>query len=122
MATIITIKTAAAQAGAQTDLLRNSIHRLKSNDRNVMNIALSGGTAAGDTGGSLFVGDQNVADLTNLNTTPPTGYELIPLDAYLPGGTELRFIITDAPPSNTTVYLVLEIDDIMTEEDGGIAY
>lgn len=118
MATIINLKTAAAQAGAQTDLLVNSLHRLSNNDRVVVYAGIGGGTAAGDTEVQLYVGDVNVATLINLNTTPITGYEALPLDAYLPAGVELRARVTDPPPSNTTLFLFLEIDDVL--EDAGM--
>ena len=118
MATVINIKAAAAEATAQTDLLRNSIHRLSNNDRVVVYAGLGGGSAAGDTEVELYVGDISVATLLNLATTPITGYQALPVDAYLPAGVELRAIVRTAVPSGQTGYLFLELDDVYAEDQG----
>lgn len=114
--TLIVQTAAAADAPLQTDLLRNSIHRLASEDREITGAILGGSTAAGDTKIQLFVGDVQVAELVNILLTGNgagtlTGYTLFPIDAIVPGGAELRAIVSDAPTGNP-VTLYIEIDEL----------
>ena len=124
--TLIVQTTAAAQAPLQTDLLRNSVHRLQGYDRVITGAILGGSTAVGDTQVALFVSDVQVAELVNLQGAgqPLTGYAMFPVDAFVPAGSELRALVTKAPTGNPiTIYI--EIDESGASgggmmDDGGI--
>ena len=108
--TLIVQSTAAAQAPLQTDLLRNSVHRLQGYDRVITGAILGGSAATGDTQVALFVSDVQVAELVNLYQQPLSGYAMFPVDAFVPAGAELRAIVTKAPTTNPII-IYIEIDE-----------
>ena len=109
--TLIAVSSAAASAPLQTDLLRDSVHRLQGYDRMITGAILGGSSTAGDTKIALFVSDVQVAELLNLsNDQPLSGYAMFPVDAFVPGGAEMRAIVTDAPTTNP-INLYIEVDE-----------
>jgi len=114
--TLIAQTSAASDAPLQTDLLRNSVHRLQGVPRMITGAALGGSAAAGDTKVAIFVSDMQVAEIVNLSDAAPSGYQMFPVDAFVPSGSEIRAIITDAPSTNP-ITLYLEVDE--TDAMGG---
>ena len=109
--TLIAVSAAAADAPLQTDLLRDSVHRLQGYDRMITGAIMGGSSAVGDTKIALFVSDVQVAELLNLsNDQPLSGYTMFPVDAFVPAGAEMRAIVTDAPSANP-VNLYIEVDE-----------
>lgn len=105
-----------AQVGA--DLLINSIHRLQGYDRDLEGLGLAALAEAGSGALQFFVGDVLVATLYAQGTTAPQGYELVPVDAVVPAGSELRAIVREAfSASSTGVILVIEIYDAEDDMD-----
>lgn len=113
---LIQISSTAANSAIQTDLLRNSIHRLSSQDRAITGAYLQATSTA--VTGSLFVADVSVADLV-AQSSAPQGLQLFPVDSMIPGGDELRFIINsqDSTPVATTI--TVQIDEVAQNTMGG---
>lgn len=115
--TFITESLAAASATLGTDLLRDSVHRLASEDRIITGAQFTGSAAAGDCAVEIYVSDVLVATLYGLKTGgPASAYEMVPIDAYVPGGAEVRAIVIDEPGTNP-VFLVMEIDEDLEDEE-----
>lgn len=108
---LVMVSSSAANATVGTNLLTDSIHSVASRPRTLRGAALGGSAAAGDTKLELYVGAQSVGELFNSKggaNQVPTGDDLFPVGAPVPGGTEIRAIVTDAPATNA-VYLVLDL-------------
>lgn len=126
------IQIASAAPAAQMDLLASSIHRLSGYDREIVGAWLQQyGTAAITTIGAvdLYVSDVNVASLIGVNTgttgaagtgDPAGGLNLIPVDAEVPAGAEIRAIVTTAPAGATNLVISIQIDEDLEEDDGGM--
>ena len=109
-----------AQATNQTDLLRNSVFRLSDMDREITGFYFYQDTgAATDTPGevALYVSDVLVATM-EASTNAPQGLQLFPVDADVPGGSEMRAIITSPPSGNSAgmVQVTIQVDEIMDDE------
>lgn len=123
--TLITQAAAASEATLQTDLLRNSVHRLAGYDRVITGVAFSGSDAAGDAAVEVYVSDVLVGTFYNFKEGstgsggPASAYQMYPTDAYVPAGSEIRATVIDAPATNP-VLLVMELDE-PAEDDLGMA-
>lgn len=105
----------AANAAVQTDLLVNSVHRLSGQNRMITGGALCSPTAAANPGTgivNIFVADVLVATLVNNKDGAPLAYEMFPIGAYVPAGSELRAIVTEAAGGSNVLLLALEIDEV----------
>lgn len=106
------------QPAVGTDLLRNSVFRLSDEDREITGAFLGEAAAEGTATvrASLYVSDIVVADLIYGGQTPE-GYQLFPVDAEVPGGSEIRCIITTGASGAVAVSLVLQVDQMDMEDD-----
>lgn len=91
---------AAATAVVGYDLIADEPLRQAGYDRNVRGLALAGSAAAGDSKVKLMVGNVEVATAYNKATGFPTRDHMVPMGAKVPGGTEVRVVVTDAPATN----------------------
>lgn len=113
------IQIATGGPNAQQDLLANSIHRLSGYDREITGAWLQYTGSSITNGGAvdLYVGDVNLATLIG-QSAGAGGLNLIPVDGDVPGGNELRAIVT-VPPAGSSPGLVIsmQIDEL---EDNGM--
>lgn len=133
-----------------TDLLRNSVHRLSPDDRLITGayiqvLAQNSGGGVGPSANAnvaLFVSDVLVADiwahahagvfpnsfpaatgaLDNqfLVSMPAEGYNLYPVEAYVPAGSEIRAIVNSTSLSSSdslSVVVTIQLDEEDTDED-----
>lgn len=120
--TLIT-QTVPAETAAQTDLLRNSVHRLSSLDRmvNGSQFVQTSGTLTANTIVQLFVADVLIGEVVATTQAGAlSGYALYPVDAEVPAGAELRAILQTAIPASSTAILLIEIDELMDDDQGAI--
>ena len=112
---LIQIGATAANSAIQTDLLRNSIHRLSSYDRYITGAFFAASDPA--VTGSLFVGDVSVADLV-ANATAALGLNMFPVDSEIPAGEELRFIINSQAATAVPTVITVQIDPLDDMAEG----
>ncbi len=114
----IQISTPVANAPVNYDLLNSSIHRLSGYDREITGgwLYYMGGTntVAGQV--DVYVSDVNVATLIGASTVAG-GLNLIPIDADVPAGSEIRAIVTTATTGSTSIVMTLQIDELDDEMD-----
>ena len=90
------VSGATAYPPLQTDLLRNSVFRLSDIDREVTGAFVQAINSTNNNTGrvSLYVSDVLIANIDG-QTLPADGLKLFPVDAVIPGGSELRAIVEE---------------------------
>lgn len=101
---------AAATAVLGYDLTFGQIWAVQGNDRVLTGFAMTGSAAAGDTKIDLYVDQQKVLEAFNTTTGYPTKDHYYNVDAYVPAGSKISVIVTDAPATNP-INIVVVWDD-----------
>jgi len=105
---LTTVSVAAATAALGYDLLSNRPDvAVSGRNRTLRAIGLTGSAAAGDAGVDLKVGDRTVASLFNSATGFPTADSaMFKTSFFVPAGTPISAVVTDAPATNPLNLLV----------------
>lgn len=114
----------------QTDLLRNSVHRLSPEDRFITGAYMQAISTASQTSMvasvALFVSDILVADLVydsgtqssgTLDSGKAEGYNLFPVESFCPAGSEIRAIVNTGSNLDTVIITIqLDLDPAGEDE------
>jgi hypothetical protein len=93
------------------DLTTGQIWAVSSSDRNLTGFAITGSAAAGDTKVDVYVDQVKVGEFYNTTTGYPTRDHFYGLDNYVPAGSKLSIIVTDAAATNP-INIVATWDDM----------
>ena len=102
---------AAATAILGYDLTTGNVWAIAGNDRALTGFAITGSAAAGDTKVAVYVDQVLVGEFYNTTTGFPTRDHFYALDAYVPSGSKISCIVTDAAATNP-INIVLTWDDM----------
>ncbi len=102
---------AAATAALGYDLTTGQIWATSSSDRVLTGFAITGSAASGDTKVDVFVDQAKVGEFFNTTTGFPTKDHFYPLDNYVPSGSKISVIVTDAAATNP-VNVVITWDEV----------
>lgn len=91
---------AAATAALGYDLTTGQIWAVQGNDRALTGFAICGSAAAGDTKVDVYVDQVKVLEAYNTTTGFPTKDHFYMVDAYVPAGSKISVIVTDAASTN----------------------
>lgn len=105
------VSVAAATAALGYDLTTGQVWATSSSDRALTGFAMCGSAAAGDTKVSLYVDQVLVGEFFNTTTGYPTRDHFYSIDAYVPAGSKISCIVTDAAATNP-VNVVIQWDDL----------
>ena len=108
-----TATSAAAAASVGTDLLSGEVFSRETQNRVLTGVAYTGSAVIGDTAVEVYVGKTLVGNFYNSALlTPQVQRDLVPLEALgVPGGTQLRVVVTDAP-ATSPVFIQLTLMDV----------
>jgi hypothetical protein len=102
---------AAATAALGYDLTTGQIWATSSSDRALTGFAICGSAASGDTKVDFYVDQIKIGEFYNTTTGFPTKDHFYPIDAYVPAGSKMSIIVTDAAATNP-VNVVVQWDDM----------
>jgi len=105
---------AAATAVLGYDLVSNQTWSVSGTDRALSGFAITGSAAAGDTKVSLYVDQVLVGEFFNTTTGFPTKDHFYDIDAFVPAGSKVSVIVTDAPATNP-INVVVQWEDVDDE-------
>jgi len=94
------VSVAAATAILSADLTNGQTWAVSGEDRALTGFAITGSAAAGDTAVQLFVDQALVGTFYNTTTGYPTKDHFYEVDAFVPAGSKISIIVTDAAASN----------------------
>lgn len=105
---LTTVSIAAATAVLQYDLLTSRPDiSVSGRDRVIRALGLTGSAAAGDTAVDVKVGNVVVATLYNSATGfPSNDAAKFPTSYFVPAGTPISAVVTDAPATNAINFLI----------------
>lgn len=93
------------------DLTTGNVWAIAGNDRALTGFAITGSAAAGDTKVAVYVDQVLVGEFYNTTTGFPTRDHFYDLDAFVPAGSKISVIVTDAASANP-VNIILTWDDV----------
>ncbi len=102
---------AAATAVLGYDLTNGQTWSVQGNDRGLTGFAITGSGAAGDTKCAIYVDQVLIGEFYNTTTGFPTKDHFYEIDAYVPSGSKISVLITDAPATNP-INIVLQWQDV----------
>lgn len=108
------VSVAAATAVLGYDLANGQTWAVQGSDRALTGFAITGSAAAGDTKVSLYVDQVLVGEFFNTTTGFPTKDHFYGIDAYVPAGSKISIIVTDAAATNP-INCVVQWDDVDEE-------
>jgi len=105
-----TVGVAAATAVVGYDMFTGRVWAREAGPRAVRAMALTGSAVIGDSAVELYIGVTQVGEFVNSALlTPQVQRDLVPLEnLYVPPGTQLRCIVTDAP-ATSILYVMISI-------------
>ncbi len=105
------VSVAAATAILSYDLTNGQVWSVQGNNRALTGFAITGSAAAGDTKVSLYVDQVLVGEFYNTTTGFPTKDHFYMIDAFVPAGSKISCIITDAAATNP-INVVIQWEDV----------
>lgn len=105
------VSVAAATAVVGYDLMINTTGKVQGNRRILKSIAICGSAAGGDTKIDLFVDNFKVGSFYNITTGFPTLDHRFGLNNFVPAGSAISLLVTDAPATNP-INVQIEWDDL----------
>lgn len=102
---------AAATAALGYDLTTGQIWATSSSERGLTGFAICGSAAAGDTKVDVYVDQIKIGEFYNTTTGFPTKDHFYPLDNYVPAGSKISVIVTDAASTNP-VNIIVQWDEL----------
>jgi len=107
---LTTIGTPAATAVLGYNLLQNRPDvQSAGRNRTLRGLALTGSAVIGDCSVDVKVGDRVIATVFNSALlTPQSDRDMMPLSVYVPSGTPVSVIVTDAP-ATSILYVMLDL-------------
>lgn len=102
---------AAATAVLGYDLTTGQIWATSSADRALTGFAITGSAAGGDTKVDVFIDQVKIGEFFNTTTGYPTRDHFYALDNFVPAGSKISIIVTDAAASNP-VNIVMTWDEM----------
>jgi len=108
------VSVAAATAALGYDLTTGQTWAVSGSDRALTGFAITGSAAAGDTKVALYVDQVLVGEFFNTTTGFPTKDHFYEVDAFVPSGSKISVIVTDAASTNP-INVVLQWDDVSEE-------
>jgi len=94
------VSVAAATAVLGYDLTTGTLWATQGNRRVITGFAMTGSAAAGDAKIDLYVDQYKVGEFFNVTTGFPTKDHFYALNAFVPAGSKISIIVTDAPGTN----------------------
>lgn len=94
------VSVAAASAVVGYDLTSGQLWAVQGRNRALTGFAMTGSAAAGDTKVSLYVDQVLVGEFYNTTTGFPTKDHFYNLNAFVPAGSKISIIVTDAANTN----------------------
>lgn len=94
------VSVAAATAVLGYDLTAGTIWAVQGNRRAITGFALTGSAAAGDTKVDLYVDQVKIGEFYNTTTGFPTKDHFYQLNSFVPAGSKISIIVTDAASTN----------------------
>lgn len=94
------VSVAAASAVVGYDLTSGQLWAVQGRNRALTGFAMTGSAAAGDTKVSLYVDQVLVGEFYNTTTGFPTKDHFYNLNAFVPAGSKISIIVTDAASTN----------------------
>lgn len=104
------VSVAAATAVLNYDLTNGTLWAVQGNDRVLTGIAICGSAAAGDSKVDLFIDQVKVAELYNTSTGFPTKDHFYNLNNFVPKGSKISLIVTDAASTNPLNCVIMWTD------------
>lgn len=97
------VSVAAATAVLGYDLARDQIWKTSGVDRILTGIAMCGSAAAADTKVDIMIDTVKVGEVYNSATGMPNQDSYFEFDNYIPSGSSIALIVTDAPANNQLI-------------------
>jgi hypothetical protein len=105
------VSVAAATAVLGYDLTSGTLWAVQGNRRIITGIAVTGSAAAGDAKLDLYVDQVKVGEFFNTTTGFPTKDHFYNISAFVPAGSKISMIVTDAASTNP-LNVVLQWSDV----------
>lgn len=94
------VSVAAATAVLGYDLTTGTLWAVQGNRRVITGIAVTGSGAAGDAKIDLYVDQVKIGEFFNTTTGFPTRDHFYVLNSFVPAGSKISMIVTDAAATN----------------------
>lgn len=105
------VSVAAATAVLGYDCTAGTLWAVQGNNRVITGIAVTGSAAAGDAKVDLFVDQVKIGEFYNTTTGFPTKDHFYSLNNFVPAGSKISLIVTDAAGTNP-LNIVLQWGDL----------
>jgi len=105
------VSVAAATAVLGYDLATGTTWSVQGADRALTGFAITGSAAAGDTKVALYVDQTLVGEFYNTTTGFPTKDHFYEIDAFVPAGSKIAMLVTDAAATNP-INVVVQWDEV----------
>jgi len=109
------VSVAAATAALGYDLTTGQVWAVQGADRALTGFAICGSAAGGDTKVALYVDQVLVGEFLNTTTGYPTKDHFYDIDAFVPSGSKISIIVTDAAATNP-INVIVQWEDVDDEE------
>jgi len=106
-----TASVAAASAGIGIDILSGEVWARSPRNRVLNGVSLTGSAAAGDTEVDLYIDTVLISNFFNNALGFGNIDDLLPQNAVVPAGAQLRMLVTDAPTTNP-INAILGLEDV----------
>ena len=105
------VSVAAATAVLGYDLARDQVWKTSGVDRVLTGIACAGSAAAADTKFDVMIDTVKIGEVYNTATGFPTQDHYFEFDNYIPAGSGISLIVTDAASTNP-INVILQWDEM----------